>query len=167
METDPTVEMLIRTLGLEGLPTEGGLYRQTWASADIGAGGHPAGTAIYYLLTDAPDSFSAFHRLPAEEVFHFYLGDPLETTLLYPDGSSQQIIMGQDLAAGQHVQFVVPRGVWQGSRVAPGGRFSLIGTTMAPGFLFSDYESADRDALLAQYPQERERILAMWGHAAR
>lgn len=116
------------------------------------------GTAILYLLTSEPDSFSALHKLPTDEVYHFYLGDPLEILLLYPDYSSQKIILGQDVLAGQRVQFVVPRGVWQGSYLLPGGEFALLGTTMAPGFDPTDYLPAKRQELLAAYPQEESLI---------
>src|SRR5207245_2095434 len=93
-----------------------------------------AGTAIYYLLT--PDTFSALHRLPTDEVYHFYLGDPVEMLQLWPDGSGRVGTLGQDVRAGQLLQVIVPRGVWQGSRLRPGGAFALLGTTMAPGFDF-------------------------------
>lgn len=82
-------------------------------------------------------------------------------TLLYPDGSSRQVILGQDILNGQHVQFVAPGGVWQGTRLLPGGRFALAGTTMSPGFTPDDYEGGRREDLLRQYPNERERILAL------
>lgn len=71
------------------------------------------------------------------------------------------VILGQDLLAGQQVQFIVPAGVWQGSRVAAGGRFSLVGTNMAPGYTPDDYEHGDREALLEQYPGARGKILAL------
>lgn len=133
----------------------------------------PLGTAIFYLLTAYPAgrakgdpstgnaSFSALHRLLTDEIYHFYLGDPLEMTLLYPDGTSRHVTLGQDIFKGQQLQFVVPHGVWQGSRLADGGRFALVGTTMAPGFTPADYEHGDRAALLEKYPQEREHILAL------
>ena len=75
------------------------------------------GSAIYYLLTAEPDCFSALHKLPTEEIYHFYLGDPVEMLLLYPDGRIERVILGQDLLGGQQVQFVVPtqcraKGVW-------------------------------------------------------
>ena len=82
-------------------------------------------------------------------------------TLLYPDGSSRQVILGQDIFHGQQVQFVAPHGVWQGTRLVTGGKFALIGTTMAPGYSGEDFEHGSRAALLAQYPHERERILAL------
>src|SRR5581483_11176343 len=98
-----------------------------------------AATAIYYLLT--PDTVSAMHRLATDEIFHFYLGDPVEMLQLRPDGSHRVAILGPDLDAGQRPQIVVPRGVWQGARLVPGGRFALLGTTVAPGFDYADYET--------------------------
>lgn len=163
------IEQIIRLLNLTPLPQEGGLYAETYRSsenipADALPGrypraGKPCSTAIYYLLTAEPPTFSALHRLPTDEVYHFYLGDPLEMTLLYPDGSHRVVMLGQDLLAGQQVQYVVPAGVWQGTRVAAGGRFALVGTTMAPGFTPEDYEHGDRDTLLALYPAARAHIL--------
>jgi len=171
MEQPTDIQELIRLLNLQPLPNEGGLFRQVYCSQDRIAGEalperyprkeKPFGTAILYLLTSDPDSFSAFHRLPTDETWHFYLGDPLEMTLLYPDGSSRQVILGQDLFNGQHVQYTVPRGVWQGTRLRAGGRFALAGTTMAPGFTDEDYEAEGAAGLLAVYPHERERILAL------
>jgi uncharacterized protein len=163
-----TVEQIIQTLGLQPLPQEGGLYRESYQSMERISGEllpdrypdreKPYGTAIFYLLTGLPDSFSALHRLPTDEVYHFYLGDPLEITLLLPDGSSQEVILGNNLLQGEQIQFAIPGGVWQGSCVRPGGQYALIGTTMAPGFTPGDFELGQREELLAQYPQEAERI---------
>ena len=83
------------------------------------------GTAIYYLVTDAADGFSALHRLPTDEVYHFYLGDPVEQLLLHPDGRSEVVMLGPDLAAGQHVQHVAPRDAWQGTRLRDGGTLGV------------------------------------------
>ena len=162
-----TAEEIIEHLKLQLLPIEGGLYRQSYeASEEIAAGALPERygrakslcTAIYYLLTDQPESFSALHRLPTDEIYHFYLGDPVEMLLLYPEGNSVLIILGQDLLAGQHLQYVVPAGVWMGSRVLEGGRFALMGTTMAPGFDELDYEEGDPEELEQRYPDQAELI---------
>ena len=157
-----TVDDVILRLGLAPLQGEGGYFRQTWvASERLAAGALGAryrhelavGTAIYYLVTDDPHGFSAMHRLPTDEVYHFYLGDPVEQLLLHADGTSEVVVLGQDLAAGQRVQHVAPRDTWQGTRLVPGGRWALLGTTMAPGFDERDYEAGDRDVLIARYPQ--------------
>lgn len=162
-----TADEIIHLLQLQPLPREGGWYRETYRSslqlpADVLAprysAARSAGTAIYYLLT--PDTFSALHRLPTEEVFHFYLGDPVEMLQFGPtpkDGG-RIITLGSNILAGQQVQTVVPAGVWQGSVLRAGGAFALMGTTMAPGFDFADYEAAERDALIAAFPDFAERI---------
>jgi len=165
-----TPQAIIELLQLEPLPVEGGHFRQTWiADEAIPAEAlptrygrpKPAGTAIYYLLTGEADSFSAFHRLPTDEVYHFYLGDPVEQWLLHEGGRVERVLLGPDLAAGHRVQHVAPRGVWQGSRLVPGGRVALLGTTMAPGFDPGDYEGGVREALIARYPAAAGVIRAL------
>jgi uncharacterized protein len=157
-----TADDVKRLLRLEPLPREGGFFRETYRSAlriSSGAGERDAGTAIYYLLT--PGDVSAMHRLPGEEVFHFYLGDPVEMLLLHPGGGSNLVIVGSDLAAGMRPQVVVQGGAWQGSRLRAGGRFALMGTTMSPGFDPRDYETGERAALLASHPRAHDLIVAL------
>lgn len=163
-----TVEELKRMLGLEPLIAEGGFFAETYRSAHRlpaetfgldGPGERALASAIYYLLT--PGTFSAMHRLACDEVYHFYLGDPVELLLLAPAGAARIVSLGIDLASGMRPQAVVPRGVWQGSRLAAGGTFALLGTTLSPGFDRADFELADRETLLASHSGARERILAL------
>lgn len=160
-----TAEEIIHDLNLQPLPQEGGYYRETYRSEvtlppevlpDEYSGERRVSTAIYYLLT--PDQVSAMHRVPGEEIFHFYLGDPVEMLQLHPDGRGEVVKIGNDLAAGCRPQVVVPGGTWQGSRLAPGGELALMGTTVAPGFEFDDYQHGDRGKLIAAYPEFAERI---------
>jgi uncharacterized protein len=137
-----TAEQVQKLLKLQPLPVEGGYFAETYRSK--------ASTAIYYMLT--PDSFSAMHRLPGDEMYHFDLGDPVEMLLLKPDGSGHAVLLGQDISAGMRLQHTVVGGTWQGSRLAPGGKFALLGTTMAPGFDPADYEAGKRQELSAAYP---------------
>jgi len=164
------IEDLIAHFDLQPLPVEGGLFRRTYAADEtIPLEALPErytapklfGSAIVYLLTGEADSFSALHRLPTDEVYHFYLGDPVELLLLYPDGGSRRVVLGQDVLNGQHVQYTVPRGVWQGSRLIAGGEYALLGTTMAPAYDDGDFELGPRDMLLAQYPERAELIGAL------
>lgn len=160
----PSAAQLIQALGLQPLPVEGGLFRQSWrAATSVPAHGrpHPAGTAIYLLLTNAPDSFSALHRLPSDEIWHFYLGDPIRLLLLHPDGTAEQRVLGQDLLAGQQLQTCVPAGSWMGARLLPGGSYGLCGCTMAPGFIEADYEGGRLEPLLRQYPGAAAEIRAL------
>jgi predicted cupin superfamily sugar epimerase len=164
----PTVDQVKTILRLQPLLGEGGYYAESYrADETIASSALPGrydgprahGTAIYYLLE--PDTFSALHRLRSDEVYHFYLGSPLEMLLLWPEGKSQVLLLGPDIATGMQVQVVVPRGVWQGSRLLPGGDYALLGTTMAPGFDPADYEGGSREELVGAYPRERERILGL------
>ena len=156
---------IITLLGLKPLPLEGGYYRETYRAAQkIPANALPPRygsdraccTAIYYLLT--PDTTSALHRVKSDEIFHFYLGDPVTMLQLHRNGRAETIILGQNIAAGQHVQAVVPAGVWQGAFLNEGGSFALMGCTVAPGFEFGDFELAKRDELLNAFPQQAEAI---------
>ena len=153
-----TAKQVIELLDLRPLPVEGGHFRQTYAARrtiDLGPPHtipRPVSTAIFYLLTNEPDGFSAMHRLPSDEVYHFYLGDPVEMLQLHPDGGSELVLLGRDIAAGQHLQVVVPAGSWQGSRLVEGGDFALMGATMAPGYAESDYEGGSAAELSGLYP---------------
>jgi uncharacterized protein len=153
----PTASDLVRLLDLRPLPIEGGLFRQTWRGP-VNTAGKPAGTCIYVMYTQDPDSFSAMHRLPKDEIWHFYLGDPLFLLLLFPDGASRRVILGSDVLAGQHVQFIVPAGTWMGACMAHGGEYALAGCTMAVGFTDDDYVGGARDELIAQYPDDADCI---------
>jgi len=162
-----TPEQIIARLGLKPHP-EGGYYRETYrAPQTIPAEALPRrfpgprafSTAIYYLLT--PDSFSALHRVRADELYHFYLGDPVELLMLAPDGAGATVTLGVDLTAGCQPQIVVPAGTWQGARLAAGGLFGLLGCTVAPGFEFADFELASRAALMRQYPAHAGAIAAL------
>ncbi len=141
-----TAEEVIALLKLEPLPGEGGYFRQTYRSQGtipaevipIHQGERVFGTAIYYFIT--PNSHSALHRIRQDEIFHFYLGDAVVMNQLLPDGSQHKIILGNDLMAGQTLQLVVPGGVWQETRLLPGGKWALLGCTVSPGFEFTDFE---------------------------
>lgn len=163
----PTVEQLISHLQLEPLEGEGGLFRRTWLSshalepANLGAPYYeakPLGSCIYYLLTSEIDSFSAFHRLPTDEIYHFYLGDPVTLFMLDSHGVGEEITLGHDLLHGQHVQYVVKGGKWQASILKEGGQYALMGTTMAPAFTAGDFELGNRAELLAHYPTHHDWI---------
>ena len=161
-----TVEQIRSRLGLAPHPEEGGFFAETYRSRerlpsrsdDRYAGERSLATAIYYLLT--PDTVSAMHRLPGDEIFHFYLGNAVEMVQLAPHGAGQVVTLGPDLLNGMQPQVVVPGGTWQGSRLLPGGSFALLGATMSPGFDYEDYESGRRDELVDAYPNFRDQIIA-------
>ncbi len=151
-----TAADVVRMLDLAPHPVEGGYFRETWRSRDA-VRDRAVGTAIYYLLSGP--AVSEMHRLPGDEVFHFYLGDPVRQLHLYPDVAGREFVLGADLAAGQVPQLVVPGGAWQGAYRLDGPHgFSLLGATMAPGFDYADYASGPRAELTARWPAFAELI---------
>lgn len=162
-----TADAVIELLGMKPLTFEGGYFAEThraghlapelvpWAPSDH----RSLKTAIYYLLT--PDTMSAMHLLPGDEVFHHYLGDPVDQLQLFPDGSGQMVKIGSNLFAGERPQMVVPGGIWQGALLAPGEfGFALMGTTMAPGFDHRDFELGNLEVLCQRYPAWAKEIAA-------
>ncbi len=166
-----TADDIIAALQLVPLPEEGGYFRETYrcqltlAESALPAdyqGDRNASTAIYYLVT--PDEFSALHRLPSDEVFHFYAGDPVEMLQVAENVASQRIVIGSDILAGAQPQVVAPSNIWQGTRLVPGGTWALLGCTVAPGFDFRDFSlpTADElDQLVTLYPDWSELIRAL------
>lgn len=157
-----TADQIKKLLNLAPHPVEGGYFRRTFTSAanlDLPRGTRPQGTAIYYLLEAG--AFSELHMLDSDEMFHFYLGDPVEMLQLYPDGRSAVFTLGHDLLAGQQVQLLVPAGVWQGTRLIGEGKLALLGCTVVPGFNYADYHNAGYEELAARWPEEAERIRAL------
>ena len=163
-----TADEICKRLKLQPHPAEGGYFVETYRAEhlvpqDALPAGYPGAravsTAIYYLLT--PDSFSAMHRLRGDEIFHFYLGDPVELLQIKSNGTGEVFVLGQDIVAGMRPQHVVPGGAWQGSRLVAGGKYALLGTTVAPGFDYQDFEVGEREELVAEFPQFREMIQAL------
>lgn len=165
VETDKgEIDQLVTRLGLLPHP-EGGFYRETYRAGECVAqaalpdrftGDRSHGTAIYYLL-GAGDR-SKLHRIAADEIWHFYAGDPLLIVAIAPGGALSVTTLGRHFAAGQVPQHVVPAGHWFGAVPATGSAYALTGCTVAPGFDFADFELADRSALLAAFPQHGDWI---------
>jgi predicted cupin superfamily sugar epimerase len=133
---DPDVAAVIDRLGLVPHP-EGGWYGETWRHDD-GRGGRGAGTAIYYLL--AAGQRSHWHRVDAAEIWHHYAGAPLRLRVHEGDGPTAAVVLGDDLAAGEVPQAIVPAGAWQAAESA--GRWTLVGCTVSPAFTFDGFELA-------------------------
>lgn len=130
---------IIRALDLKPHP-EGGHYRETFRDMPA-AGGRGAMTAIYYLLQAG--EVSAWHRVDAAEIWHFYAGAPLALTLS-SDGHETRIVhLGPDILAGQRPQATVPPQCWQTAKSL--GAWTLVGCTVGPAFEFSGFELAPPD----------------------
>ncbi|PLX38589.1 MAG: cupin [Hyphomicrobiales bacterium] len=131
-----SAEDVVRLLDLDPHP-EGGYFRETFRDAGSGARAHS--TAIYYLL--GAGEMSAWHRVDAAEVWHWYAGGPLELSLSVDGNNATAHLLGSDLAAGERPQVVVPATAWQSAR--PLGAWTLVGCTVAPGFDFAGFEMAE------------------------
>ena len=101
------------------------------------------------------------HKLASDEIFHHYMGGAVEMLQLLEGGRSQRVILGRDLAAGERPQHVVPRGVWQGSRLLKPEGWALLGCTVSPGFEYADYVGSNAESLIADWPREAERIRSL------
>lgn len=162
--TEQNIKTIIEKLELVPLEGEGGMYRRTYAG-DPDAEGRHAYSVIYYLLTQR--TFSHMHKLNADEVYHFYMGDGMELLILYPDGRAECRVLGCNLDRGEIPQFRVPAGCWQGSRVVRGGTYSLVGTTMTPAYEEEMYTHGVCEELCKKYPLVSDKIRERCGAVAR
>lgn len=156
MDNTPTIEQIVSLYNLKPHP-EGGFYNETYRSAtgfETKQGARVASTAILFLITS--DSISHFHRLTADEGWHYHLGDPLRLLEITAEGELIETIMGRDILSGQKLQHIVPAGNWFASTSK--GAYSLVGCTVSPGFEFSDFEMAKKEDLKALFPAHTQII---------
>lgn len=153
-----TSKELVQKLNLLPHP-EGGFYRETYRSEQVltldNGVKRNANTSIYYLLED--NDKSAFHKIKSDELWFFHLGNTLEIVFIEND-QLKTILLGSAIENGEVLQAKIPANTWFGSRVKDGKGFSLVSCTVAPGFDFADFELADRDDLLTQYPHLKSMI---------
>ena len=148
------LEDVVRIIGLKPLIGEGGMRKQTYISDEtLSKEVIPGRTtdrtvcsAIHYLIT--PGSFSCMHKLESDELWYFHMGAPVEVLLIYPDGTSVMHVLGHDLAAGHLLQLTVPRGAWMGAQQHAYGEYSLLSTSMAPGYADEEFVAGTYEALL-------------------
>lgn len=161
------VEQIIQQLELAPHP-EGGYYREMYRSDETlpvsalpsrYSGDRSLQTGIYYLLT--ADTVSKIHRLQSDEIFHFYRGDSARILLLHPDGGSETLTLGNKIEEGERPQQIIPRDTWFGVYLPEGAEYALMGTTVAPGFAFDDFELSDAQSLTEQYPERASTIRAL------
>ena len=156
------LEDVVRLLNLQPLVGEGGLWRQTFISPEMldvsvlpgRSTSRPMGSAIHFLLT--PQTFSCMHRLESDEIWYFHMGASVEMLLLYPDGTASVEVLGHDLANGQKLQVVVPKGTWMGAQLHENGEYGLLSTSMAPGYADCEFEPGSFDQLLPLVADEQQ-----------
>lgn len=159
-----TVHQIVQLLDLQPHP-EGGFYKEVYRSngfisqaclpADF-QGDRNFSTSIYYMLQKG--DFSAFHRIKSDEIWHYYYGGEILLHLLHPAGEYQLMVLGNNITNGARFQLVIPAGVWFAAEPAQGNDFTLAGCTVAPGFDFADFELANSNKLMQQFPDHQELI---------
>src|SRR5215207_2292287 len=114
------------------------------------ATGRPLGSALYFLVT--PGAPVRLHRIRNEQLYHYYLGDPLEVFLLHGDGTTEQVIVGPDLRAGHRVQLLIPGNTFHTARLLGRRRWFLGASTEWPGVIPADVELGQLEELANKYP---------------
>ena len=160
MPGHPTADEILKALQLEPNQTCG-FVRNTYRSAlDIAPGGLPApfeagralGTALFFMMT--PDAPVKLHRIMNDQLYHYYLGDPIEVRLMYVSGETERVVVGPDVLGGQRVQVFIPGGTFHTARIAGARRWFLGGSTEWPGVdPMRDVELGDANELAAKYPE--------------
>ncbi|RKE72565.1 cupin domain-containing protein [Pseudorhodoplanes sinuspersici] len=164
MHNDMTYDEVRKLLNLEPNATCG-YVRVTFVSKQrIAPGGlpapfesgRPAGSALYFMLT--PEEPVKLHRIRNDQLYHYYLGDPLEILMMMTDGTTQHHIVGPDIRAGHKVQLFIPGNTFHTARVTGSRRWFLGGSTEWPGVEPADVELGKMDELAAKYPSVAEQI---------
>ena len=167
MTAESTPEEICRLLDLEPNATCGSVRVTFVSKLSIAPGGLPApfadgrplGSALYFLVT--PDMPVRLHRIRNDQLYHAYLGDPLEVFLLHGDGSSERMVVGSDLRGGQRPQLLIPGSTFHTARVIGQGRWFLGASTEWPGVIPADVELGDVEVLAGKFPGVAEEIRAI------
>jgi predicted cupin superfamily sugar epimerase len=134
-------------------------YRAAQAIAPGGlpapfADGRPLGSALYFMVT--PAAPVKLHRIRNDQLYHYYLGDPLEVLLLR--GKGERIIVGPDLRAGHRVQLLIPGNTFHTARIIGAKRWFLGASTEWPGVVPADVELGKTELLTAEFPEVAAEI---------
>lgn len=149
---------LIKELGLQELPEEGGYFARTYQAKETiqtERGQRHIGDAIYYLITK--EQFSGLHLLQCDEMWHFYAGDPVEM-LLFDDKTFNLIELGNSNFKLHRPQQLVRAGQWQGTKLKSGGDWALIGTNAFPAYAHEDFSLGKLDMFKDRSPKQLELI---------
>jgi uncharacterized protein len=114
------------------------------------AGGRPLGSALYFQVT--PGAPVRLHRIRNEQLYHYYLGDPLEVFMLHADGSSERAVVGADIRGGERLQLRIPGNTFHTARVIGRRRWFLGASTEWPGVVPADVEIGNLDQLAGRFP---------------
>lgn len=122
---------------------EGGFYKETYRSE--------YSTSIFYLLTKGHKS--SLHRIKSDEMWHFYGGDSISIVEITELGKVKETRLDKN-----NTQYVFPANVWFGAYLPNDSNYAFTGCTVAPAFHFSDFELADKDIMLKEFPDAKVMI---------
>ncbi len=160
----PSIDELVSKLQLQPHP-EGGFYRELYRSdleipehllPDGMTGARSCATSIYYLLTS--DSFSAFHRIKQDEIWHFYSGSSIILHIIKPDGEYEKVSIGNNFNNESVPQYTVKAGNWFAAEVLAKDSYALAGCTVSPGFDYQDFELGTEEQLVSLFPKHSALI---------
>ena len=157
----PKAEEIIQMYKLKPLLIEGGSFKEIYRSStilDTKLGARSAYTHIYYLLQQG--EISKLHRLKSDELWHFYSGDPITIVDISPDGKLKEKVLGPTFPE-QRSDYLFPSGHWFGAYLNPKSEWAFLGCTVSPGFEYADFETANREQLMSQYPKLKDHIIKL------
>jgi predicted cupin superfamily sugar epimerase len=152
------IKEIIKKFNMQAHP-EGGHFTETYRSnelVEMPNGSRNISTAIYFLLQD--EEISHLHRIKSDEMWHFYLGEPLLIFEIDENGQYHETILGPNILEGQKVQYTVRAGRWFGSTPLNASTFSFVGCTVSPGFDFKDFELMNEEIALKEYKHLYQKI---------
>ncbi|OGT44441.1 MAG: hypothetical protein A3F13_04900 [Gammaproteobacteria bacterium RIFCSPHIGHO2_12_FULL_40_19] len=156
--------MLINKYKLQPHP-EGGYFSQIYKSADtvkpLDCRYHneqrSASTSIYYLLEK--NDYSAWHRLNSDELWHFYKGSPLSIYVIDKCGTLSSHLLGDPLiTSNANFQVCIKAGNYFAAKNTDKSSYSFVSCTVSPGFEYTDFELADKNELIDNFPQHESTI---------
>jgi len=119
----------------------------------------PVGSALYFMVT--PGAPVRLHRIRNDQLYHHYLGDPLEVFMLHADGRTERVIVGPDLRNGQHLQLLIPGNTFHTARLLEDGQWFLGASTEWPGVIPADVELGNLGLLAGKYPAVAANLRAI------
>ena len=166
MTNDLSAEEVCALLKLEPTPRAVSCASHLSATNELRPGGlpapfldgRPAGSALYFMVT--PDAPVRLHRIRNDQLYHRYLGDPIQVLMLHENGTSERVVVVPDLRASQCVQLLIPGNTFHTARVIGQRRWFLGASTEWLGVEKVDVEIGDVETLAAKYPDVADDLRA-------
>jgi predicted cupin superfamily sugar epimerase len=127
---------LIAALQLKVLPQESGYLGIIGVSKqNVSVNGRPLAVQSqnYYMLTsDLPINY--LHWLVPDDTHILIEGGPVDYYIFHPDGRTEVVTLGRNLAAGQRPVVAVPGGCWKALKLRKGAKYALMANALSPEF---------------------------------